>query len=51
MSSFLKESGKEHGTKLQNVLSIKFHYKSWAAFGCQMMLNSTTNPGQPLATK
>ena len=35
--SSLQERGKQHGTQLQNVLSIKLHSKSWAAFGCQMI--------------
>ena len=35
--------------QLQN--DVKFHNISWAAFGCQMMLNSITNTGQPSAVK
>ena len=35
--SSLQESGKRHGISYRIVLCIKFHIKSWAVFGCQMI--------------
>ena len=37
----LQKSGK-HGSQLQNVLNIKFHNKSWAAFDWSFALQRTT---------
>ena len=41
---YLEPSGREwsksHGSIYSNAIIIKFHYKSWAAFGCQMMTSA-----------
>ena len=37
MRTFHQENGKRHGINCRIVLSIKFHNKSWAAFGYQMI--------------
>ena len=37
MRSSLQESSKRHGIIYNIVLSIKFHNKSWAALGCQII--------------
>ena len=47
LKTSLQESGKRHGTQKQNVLSIKFHNKSWATFDCQIISWWSSAKGYP----